>query len=107
MEYVTENPQCWGFFRTHDLRVTANPVYFWRSQELALPLLFNHYPYEGRGNSGVDTWSKKNRESYSSPFLSKRQTQREPPHAGRFLYALNHAKNIIFNYKNASKWCRL
>nr|DAX60077.1 MAG TPA: hypothetical protein [Caudoviricetes sp.] len=48
MEYVTENPQCWGFFRTHDLRVTANPVYFWRSQELALPLLFNHYPYEGR-----------------------------------------------------------
>nr|DAS72419.1 MAG TPA: hypothetical protein [Caudoviricetes sp.] len=83
MEYVTENPQCWGFFRTHDLRVTANPVYFWRSQELTLPLLFNHYPYEGRENSGVDTWSK-NRESYSSPSLSKRQTQREPPHRGGF-----------------------
>nr|DAM33477.1 MAG TPA: hypothetical protein [Caudoviricetes sp.] len=50
---------------------------------------------------------KKNRESYSSPFLSKRQTQREPPPPGRFLYALNHTKNSIFNYKIVSKWCRL
>nr|DAP34998.1 MAG TPA: hypothetical protein [Caudoviricetes sp.] len=84
MEYVTENPQCWGFFRTHDLRVTANPVYFWRSQELALPLLFNHYPYEGRENSGVDTWSKKKigKATLVHSFQKGRHSENRPARGG-------------------------